>query len=237
LAFGFPGFSAEGIDFLRGLARNNNRDWFLPRKHIFEEQVKRPMHELVEAVNRAMAAFAPDFVTDPTKAVFRIYRDTRFSKDKKPYKEHIAANFRRRGGGPHEGGGYYFAISHKSVAIGGGLYMPPPETLLAVRNHIAGHHAELRKVTASRMIRKLLGEMQGEQLSRVPKGFPADHPAADLLRFKSFVFYRELKPEIATTPKLLRDILERFRAITPFVEFLNAPVAHARKKIDARDLL
>ena len=237
MASRFPGFSAEGIDFLRSLARNNHRDWFLPRKHIFEEQVKGPMHELVEAVNRAMAAFAPDFVTDPAKAVFRIYRDTRFSKDKKPYKEHIAANFRRRGGGPHEGGGYYFAISHKSVAVGGGLYMPAPETLLAVRNHIAGHHAELRKVTTSRTVRKLLGEMHGERLSRVPKGFPADHPAADLLRFKSFIFYTELEPEIATTPNLLREILERFRAITPFVEFLNAPVANARKKIDARDLL
>ena len=79
---GFPGFPSEGITFLRGLARNNHREWFLPRKPIFEEKLKRPMWELVEAVNTAMKAFAPDYITDPAKAIYRFYRDTRFSKDK-----------------------------------------------------------------------------------------------------------------------------------------------------------
>src|SRR5437016_78415 len=124
---GFAGFPPEGIQFFRSLARNNKREWFQPRKHIFEEQVKQPMRELVAAVNGAMMDFAPDYATDPDKAIYRIYRDTRFSKDKTPYKDHIAANFRWRAGGRHEGGGYYFAISHKEVAVGGGIYMPTPE--------------------------------------------------------------------------------------------------------------
>src|SRR5512140_2573771 len=94
---GFPGFSSEAVQFFRGLARNNNREWFQPRKAVFDEQVKRPMGELVNALNAAMAGFAPDYVTEPEKAIFRIYRDTRFSKDKTPYKNHIAASFARRG--------------------------------------------------------------------------------------------------------------------------------------------
>src|SRR6266550_233264 len=106
---GFPGFPREGIQFLRDLARHNNRDWFLPRKPIFEEKVKHPMRELVEAVNAAMGNFAPQYVRDPDKAIFRIYRDTRFSKDKTPYKDHIAASFARHC--LSCGAGYYFAVS------------------------------------------------------------------------------------------------------------------------------
>jgi uncharacterized protein (TIGR02453 family) len=233
----FPGIPPEGIEFFRGLARHNKRDWFQPRKQIFEEQVKQPVRELVAAVNAAMMDFAPEYTTDPDKAIYRIYRDTRFSKDKTPYKTHLAANFRWRGGGRTEGAGFYFAISHKEVAIGGGLYMPTPEALLAVRNHIAANYQELKKIAASRTVRRLLGEVQGEQLTRVPKGFAADHPAADWLRFKRFILYTVLEPEIATTPALFREIVERFRAMTPFIAFLNAPLAPARKKIDARELL
>src|SRR5271165_7451590 len=93
----FAGFPPEALAFLRAIARNNNREWFLPRKALFEEKVKRPMWELVEALNRSMKEFAPDYVTDPEKAIYRFYRDTRFSKDKSPYKDHIAASFPRRG--------------------------------------------------------------------------------------------------------------------------------------------
>jgi uncharacterized protein (TIGR02453 family) len=233
----FPGIPPAGIEFFRSLARHNNRDWFLPRKHIFEEQVKQPMRELVAAVNAAMMGFAPEYTTDPDKAIYRIYRDTRFSKDKTPYKTHLAASFRWRGSGRHEGAGFYFAISHKEVAIGGGLYMPTPEALLAIRNHIAGNYAELRKIAGSRTVRRLLGEVQGEQLTRVPKGFAADHPAADWLRFKQYILYVVLEPEVATSPALLREIVQRFRAMTPFIAFLNRALAPAKKKIDARELL
>jgi hypothetical protein len=96
---GFAGFPPEAIGFFRGLARNNRREWFQPRKAVFETSVKQPMRELVTALNQALAGFAPEYATDPEKAIFRIYRDVRFSKDKKPYKEHIAANFDVRGMG------------------------------------------------------------------------------------------------------------------------------------------
>lgn len=233
----FPGFPPEALQFFRALARHNNRDWFQPRKTIFEEQVKQPMRELVEALNGAMKTFAPEYATDPNKAIYRIYRDTRFSKDKTPYKDHIAASFSRGGGCPHKDGGYYLHLSHKEIAVGGGVYMPEPEVLLEIREHIARNHQQLRKILAAPAVRRSLGELQGEQLSRVPKGFPPTHPAADLLRFKSFILYVNLDPELATTPQFFTEVLVRFRAMKPFLDFLTAPSAARRKKIDPRELL
>ncbi len=228
----FPGFPPEALQFFRGLARNNRREWFLPRKPLFEERVKEPTRQLVEAVNVALRDFAPEYETDPGRAIFRIYRDVRFSKDKKPYKEQIAATF-RRSGAPHHQGGYYFAISHKSVAIGGGVYMPEPAHLLAIRERIAKRHEEFRRILAARDVRKLYGNLEGEQLSRVPRGFAADHPAADFLRFKYYILFKELPSSVATSPKLYKEIVDRFRVLTPFLQFLTASFA-AQKKPDAR---
>jgi uncharacterized protein (TIGR02453 family) len=225
----FAGFPAEGLAFLASLRRNNRREWFQPRKAIFEEKLKQPMRELVGAVNSAMRSFAPDYATDPDKAIYRIYRDTRFSPDKTPYKDHIAASFSRRG--DKSGAGYYFAISHKEVGIGGGIYMPEPETLLAIRQHLAERHEEFRKIAGARAVQQLFVEVQGEQLTRVPKGYPHDHPAADLLRLKQYLLYVELPPDLATTPALYTEVVKHFRAMTPFVEFLNTPLRGKRREV------
>jgi uncharacterized protein (TIGR02453 family) len=174
---GFPGFPPEGLEFFAKLMRHNRREWFQPRKEIFEAQLKQPMRELVQALNAALKTIAPDYVTDPDKAIYRIYRDTRFSKDKTPYKDHIAASFYRRGTTGHGTGGFYVAVSHKEVAIGGGVYMPDPDLLAAIRHHIAEHHEELRRILRAKAVRTLFGEMQGEQLSRVPKGLPLRSPS------------------------------------------------------------
>ena len=226
---GFPGFPAEGLAFFAALQRNNRREWFQPRKAIFEEKLKQPMRELVGAVNTAMRRFAPDYATDPDKAIYRIYRDTRFSKDKTPYKDHIAASFSRRG--DKAGAGFYFAVSHKEVAIGGGLYMPEAEALLAIRQHLAERHEEFRRIAGARAVRRLFVEVQGEQLTRVPKGYCSDHPAADLLRFKQYLLYVELPPELATTPAVYTEVVKHFRAMTPFVEFLNARLRGKRREV------
>lgn len=223
---GFAGFPAEGLKFFASLERHNQREWFQPRKHIFDDQVKQPMRELVAALNGAMKAFAPDYITDPEKAIYRIYRDTRFSNDKTPYKLHIAASLPRRG--IKSSAGFYFAVSHKEVALGGGIYMPEKDTLAAIRQHFAKHHQQFRKITAARAIRHLYGEVQGERLTRTPKGFPAGHPADDLLRLKQCYFYKTYPPDIATTPALYTEIVKHFRAITPFVDFLNASMAGKR---------
>jgi|HubBroStandDraft_1064217.scaffolds.fasta_scaffold19850_1 uncharacterized protein (TIGR02453 family) len=227
---GFPGFPPEAVTFYRGLAGHNTREWFQPRKPVYDGKVKAPMVELVAALNSAMMDFAPDYVTDAPKAIYRIYRDTRFSPDKTPYKTQIAASFARRGMEKHGAAGYYFAVSHKGVDVGGGIYMPPPETLLAVRMHIAERHAEFRRLAAASAIKRLFGAVQGERLSRVPKGFCADHPAADLLRFKQFLLFTSLDVGIVTTPKLFTELEKRFRAMAPFLEFLNAPLVGAKRR-------
>jgi len=231
---GFPGFPPEAIAFYRGLARHNTREWFQPRKHIYEEKVKAPMIALVTELNRAMMEFAPDYVTDADKAIYRIYRDVRFSPDKTPYKTQIAASFSRRGLAKHGAAGYYFAISHKGVDVGGGIYMPPPETLLAVRTHIGARHADFRRIAGGGAVKRLFGAMQGERLSRVPKGFCAEDPAADLLRFKQFLLFTTLDAAIVTTPKLFVELEKRFRAMAPFLEFLNAPLAGMKRAREER---
>jgi uncharacterized protein (TIGR02453 family) len=229
---GFAGFPAEGIEFLAALARRNERDWFQPRKQIFDEKVKAPMEEMVDAVNAALAAFAPEFVTDPRQAIYRIYRDTRFSNDKTPYKTHIAASFSRRGAPRHGEGGYYFSVSPKEIEIGGGVYLPQPDALRAIRHHIAATHAELRALLAARPVKKLFGELVGDRLSRVPKGFDCDHPAADLLRCKSFILFITLPGDIATTPRLYKEVVDRFRAMAPFIEYLSRPLVQPKRKVN-----
>jgi len=229
----FPGFPPEALAFFRGLARNNRREWFQARKATFEEQVKQPMRDLVERLNVDLRRFAPEFVTEPDKAVYRIYRDVRFSQDKKPYKEHIAASFRRRGCANN--GGYYVAVSHKYVEVAGGIYMPSPEELLAIRTTVADRYDDLRRILRAAPLRKLLGDLRGEQLTRIPKGFACDHPAADLLKFKQFYVYVELPPELATTPKLYPDVLQRFKAMRPLVDFLAAAAKPRRKKPVGQD--
>jgi uncharacterized protein (TIGR02453 family) len=226
----FPGFSPEALQFFRGLARNNRREWFLPRKALFEEKVKEPMRQFVDALNIALHDFAPEYETDPAKAIFRIYRDIRFSKDKKPYKEQIAATFHRRGSMGHAQGGYYVAISHKSVAVGGGVYMPEPQQLLAIRQRIATRHEEFRRILAARSVRKFLGGLEGQRLSRVPRGFAPDHPAAELLRYKYYILFKELPPRLATSPALYKAVVERFRVMVPFLQFLTASFARQSKK-------
>lgn len=232
----FPGFPPEAPQFFRGLARNNRREWFQPRKSIFEEKVKQPMREMVDALNAELRKFAPAYVTDPEKAIYRIYRDTRFSKDKTPYKDHVAASFYRRNAAGHGDAGLYVAMSHKETAIGGGVYMPDPAALLAIRGHIAAHHEQFRKILKARAVKELFGTLHGEQLTRVPKGFAADHPAADLLRYKRFILYVELPPELATTPAFFTETVKRFRAMQPFLDFLTAPLAAKPKPIPAKDL-
>src|SRR5712671_5949548 len=152
---GFRGFPEAGMQFFRGLKRNNRREWFQPRKQTYDEQVKAPMVELVNAVTAEMMRFAPDYVADPAKAIYRIYRDTRFSKDKTPYKTHIAAIFPRRGLMKHGGAGLYFSVSAKEIEVAGGVYMPGPDALLAIRTHLAERHEEFTRVVETRKLRAL----------------------------------------------------------------------------------
>jgi uncharacterized protein (TIGR02453 family) len=213
-------FPPEALTFLRGLARNNNRDWFQERKEVFETKLKAPMLELIEAINAELMDFAPEHVTDPKKALYRIYRDTRFSADKTPYKTHLAAIFPRSGMEKHASAGFYFHLTPKVVGLAAGMYAPGPDELLAVRTMLADRHEEFRK--AIRGPEKLLGKLTGSSVSRMPKGFDPASPAADLLKMKQWLYWVEIDAKIATTPKLKSELVKRFRAATPVVQMLNS---------------
>ncbi len=222
----FPGFPPEAIRFLRALKKNNRREWFQPRKEQYETQVKAPMLELVAALNADLAKYAPDFVTDPKKAIFRIYRDVRFSSDKRPYKTNVSASFRRRG---LDGGGLYFSVSGDEVEVAAGVYHPGRETLLAVRSHIADNHSELERILADRKRRKLCGDLQGEELSRAPKGFDPGHPAINLIKKTNWLLDVTLDTSIATAPDIYNEVSARFRAMHAFAEFFGKPLMATRK--------
>jgi len=230
----FAGFPGEMPKFFRSLKRNNRREWFQPRKHLFEQHVKTPMLELVGAINAELAKFAPEHVTEPKNAVFRIYRDTRFSADKTPYKTHIAASFSRRGGERLGAGGFYFSVSHDVIEIAAGIWHPDRDVTLLVRNHIAETYQELNRILADKKARKLTGNLGGGALTRSPKGFDPEHPAAGFIKMKDWVLDVTLEPGLATTPKLQGEIVARFRAMAPLIQYLNRPLL-ARKPV--RDLL
>jgi uncharacterized protein (TIGR02453 family) len=222
----FAGFPAETVAFFKSLARNNNREWFQPRKELFEAKVKLPMVALVETLNAEFAKHAPDYINDPKKAVYRIYRDVRFSSDKSPYKTHLAAAFPRRGGDRNSSAGFYFHVSAKGVGVAGGVWEPSPEQLLAIRTWLAENYAKFRK--ASRAPEKLMGKLHGEALQRIPKGFPAEHPSADLIKMKRWVYFATLEPKFITSPKLVAELMKRFQAMLPTLELLNEPLAALR---------
>jgi uncharacterized protein (TIGR02453 family) len=230
----FAGFPPQALDFLRRLKKNNRREWFLRHKDTYEQQVRAPMVELVTAFNRHLARFAPEYINEPQRAIYRIYRDTRFSKDKTPYKTHVAAVFPRQGLEKHACGGFYFGISPEELEVAGGLYMPGPDQLRAVRDYIAENHSEFNRLVRNKRLQSLMGPLWGEQLTRVPKGFPPDHPAAGYLRYKQWIFYTKSLPvSIATTPKLLDEIVVRVKLLTPFVNFLNRPLTRtAARNLD-----
>ena len=231
MSLAFSGFSSGALRFFRQLKRNNSREWFLAHKGIYEKEVKAPMVELVLALGAELQKFAPEMVTDPKRAIYRIYRDIRFSQDKTPYKTHIAAVFAPRGIPKHAGGGFYFHISPQELLIAGGVYMPGPKELLDIRNHISMNGPRLRKIIEDLQFKKHFGSLEGEKLSRVPKGFPADHPAADLLRYKQFLVSVTEPPELALRPELLPRLTQHFRAMTPLVHFLNSPLTDPAKGV------
>lgn len=223
----FPGFSKQALAFLGDLKKHNDREWFTPRKAVYEEQLRLPMIELVRAIHGEMLSFAPQYVGEPAKCVFRVYRDTRFSKDKTPYKTHIAASFSHNAL-EKRGAGYYLGVSPESVDIAGGLYAPEPDVLLAVRTRIADDPAAFRKTFDTPKIKKIVGKPRGESAVRPPKGFAADHPAIDLIKRKQHVFFEHLDSAIATTPKLFGEVLKRFEAMTPMIRFFDQALIDRR---------
>jgi uncharacterized protein (TIGR02453 family) len=213
-------FTPKALAFLRALKRNNRREWFHERRGEYEALLRVPMVAVVERFGHEFTRFAPELMADPKRSIYRIWRDTRFSADKRPLKTHVAAVFPHRHGDRHTSAGLYLEIAPEWVFAGGGLYMPDGPGLHRIRERIAGDSKAFARVATASALRKA-GGLQGESLKRVPRGFPADHPAADYLKMKQFLVWGEWPPELATTPQFWTELLTTFRATAPLVKYLN----------------
>ena len=179
------------------------------------------MVALLDRLARDLPGVAPDLVSDPRVCLFRIYRDTRFSSDKRPLKTNVAAHFPSRKFPKGEGAGLYLEVAPQWVWIGGGIYMPSSSELNAIRAAIAADHRRFRRVVTAPAFRRAVGELSGEQLTRVPRGYVKDHPAADYLRHRQFIGGREYPADFAVSPRFYSELLTVFRGIAPLVGFLN----------------
>jgi len=220
-----PRFTSDTLRFLRALKRNNDREWFRSRKDDYERHVRAPMIAVIEQLARDFTRIAPELVASPKASLYRIYRDTRFSEDKTPLKTNVAAVFPWKGLARHEGAGLYFEVSPGWVWIGGGMYAPQSPQLVKVREHIVETWPDIRTLTRARAFASRVGTLHGDRLSRVPRGFPADHPSVEFLKHRQFLASREFPADFATSGDFYPTLLATFAAIVPLVRFLNTPLA------------
>jgi uncharacterized protein (TIGR02453 family) len=225
-----PWFNQKALDFLRQLKRNNRREWFEARREIYENELKAPMLALIEKVNQGMMEYAPGHVRPAAKCMLRIYRDTRFSEDKTPYKTHLAAWWSRAGLEKTSGSGYYLHVSPTELTLAAGVYMPPKEQLLAIRRHLLEHHEEFRRLIEAKKVRARMQPHEPAALSRPPKGFPADHPAIEWIKWRQWGIYATLPADPILKPDLPRTIETYFRLSQPLVDFLNEPLIRELEK-------
>ena len=219
-----PHFPPAALTFLRALTRHNDREWFREHKPRFERDVRAPMVAVVEALDRDFRTFAPELEASPVRSIYRMYRDTRFSGDKTPLKTHIAAVFPVRGLDKNQGPGLYLEVSPRGVLVAGGLYAPLPADLLAVRTHLADNLNRFRSIVEAPAFKRHSGGLQGDVLSRVPRGFSRDHPAAAYLRYRQFLVWREFPASLATTSAFYGAVVRVFKYAAPLVRFLAEPL-------------
>jgi uncharacterized protein (TIGR02453 family) len=218
----FAGFPPEALSFFRRLKRNNNRPWFQKHKDEYEENVRFPMQCLIAGLGPRMADVAPDFDFDPKKSIFRIYRDTRFSNNKTPYKTNIAAYFQARGKkSPAERPGLYVGIELGEIFIGGGLYMPSGDQLKSIRQSLVEHPDEYLSLIENPGFKKMFGEVMGDKLVKAPLGYPKDHPMIAHLRLKQFFVGVELGEGECLKPRFADTVAKYFAGTMPFVRWLE----------------
>lgn len=221
-------FTSKTLSFLRSLKRHNQREWFHARKDQYEQHCKQPMIAVIERMAVDLRSFAPDLVADPKVSLFRQFRDTRFSDDKTPLKTHIGATFPNRALGRLNGAGLYFEVAPGWVWIGGGLWAPDTSQLQLVREHVSSHHRRLTAIVSSPAFKKI-GGLQGDTMTRVPRGFAKDHPAAAFLIYRQFLGFREDPPTAAAAKDFYQHLLGTMKTIAPLVSFLNEPLLDAQR--------
>ena len=208
------------LQFLEDLSVNNNKEWFHDNRKRYEESRDKILFITEVLINEIRKFDAEIPVMNPKDCMFRIFRDVRFSNDKRPYKTNFGS-FIAKGGRKSLLAGYYFHIEPDESFAGGGLYMPPAEQLKAVRSYIAENGHEFLDIIQNKDFKKIYPEMYGHKLKTAPKGFPKDHEFADLLRYQSFVFSAELKREILIGNNLIDYLVNAFSELYNVNRFIN----------------
>jgi uncharacterized protein (TIGR02453 family) len=232
-------FTPAALRFLRGLAKNNNKEWFEAHRAEYETEVREPMRDLIGEMNAKLATVAPEIGGDPKRSMFRINRDIRFSKDKSPYKTHAALWVFHRDAGrgvgrdAHGGAGFYFHLEPGGSLVAGGFWMPPRPLLTVIRERIAKDRREQRgfeRLVSAKAFADRFGGLTDDEpgavLTRSPRGYAEDHPAARWLRFNTFTASRALTDAEALSPRLVDAIMKDFAALLPLVRWLNATLGH-----------
>ena len=212
----FNGFSRAGIQFLTDLADHNNRDWFQPRKAEYEHLLKEPLEALCVALDERFRARKIPLRADPAKSPFRIYRDVRFSKDKRPYKTNIGVHFPHRGGTKDaHAPGFYLHLEPGGSFAGAGLWHPDPAALGKVRDAIVARPHAWKAVLASKL------PLEGDALRRPPRGYPPDHPFADDLKRKDFITAVPFTNAQVLSSRFLSVFIKTCRSMSPLLRFLT----------------
>ncbi|MCJ8153132.1 DUF2461 domain-containing protein [Chryseobacterium sp. SSA4.19] len=209
------------FDFLEKLTMHNNREWFTENKHLYTEALENIIAFLEDLITE-MSAFDPELAKiDAKKSLFRIYRDTRFSKDKIPYKTNFGASLGMGKGS--QKGGYYLHLEPGKSFIAGGIYMPEASVLRELRKEISLYGKDFLSVINNKDFRKYFPELdQDDKLKKIPQGFEKDDPMAEYLKLKSFIVVYDLKDNEITDKNAVRNLTEIFSAMKPFNDFLNA---------------
>jgi uncharacterized protein (TIGR02453 family) len=220
-------FDAASLKFLRDLAKNNDREWFAAHKETYETRLKDPMLKFITDLGPRMAKISKAFVVDPRPtggSMFRIYRDTRFAKDKSPYKTHVAAHFSHAGADADgTAPGFYLSIEPGESMLGAGIWHPEPRALKGIRDAIVKDTKGWQKATSAAQWGSACG-MSGESLKRPPPGYDPAHPAIEDLKRKDFAVHVRLTDKDVTSDKLMDTVIDGYRKSVPFVKFLSRAV-------------
>lgn len=215
-------FYPETVRFLEQLSTNNNRDWFKEHKSRYEEDVLDVALRFIQSMQDPLADIAPHFVASPTRvggSLMRVYRDTRFSKNKTPYKTNIGIQFRHEQARDVHAPGYYVHIAPDQVFVGVGMWRPDSDPLRGIRERIATKPTEWERVRKDRAFKRHF-ELGGDTLKRPPRGFAKDHQWIDDIKRKSFIAVRELTVEDCLKPQFQRIVESSFGTAEPFMRFL-----------------
>ena len=218
----YASFPPETVAFLVELSRNNNREWFKANKSRYEEQVLDVALRFILSMQDPLADIAPKFVAQATRvggSLMRVYRDTRFSKNKTPYKTNIGIQFRHERAKDVHSPGYYVHIDPEQVFIGVGMWRPDPDPLRGIRERIAAKPAEWKRTVGDQKFKRQF-DLGGETLTRPPKGFDKEHELIEDIKRKSFIAVKYLAVEDCLHPQFQRKVETAFKAGTPYMQFL-----------------